>query len=616
MTKKDVKELGWYVEHANEIIKEYGPLRIMQDKLDKMSRLEWELPSGMNLQWMRNVKTTAPYDAIRAGVRVLSGLDEHIKIEPASVLKAVGGISPESEEARHVANEWERALKWQMDLAVRRRSILRQDVPRSAIKYDEVVGQVIHLPTQIRAIENMQGSASRQKAALARGQFAIIPRNPRNVYVRYSDYMAESVLYIKIMSPQRIMREWNNEKLGKLIEDKEADKKWIFFDYVDYDSRAVFCYPGEDPTKIGLDEKSKGSGKFIELMMEDWPYDFLPWSAVVGGSQLESAPHFSRFPMLYGVYKAEQWITANILGSLQVSEAIAEAARPDLVRSGPDPESIELQYDTVGGAFDVPPAHEIKVLEQKPLDPALREAYDRFVADMARATIPSVLITAEAAPEETFSGFNLRIQQAVGALLPWKLLSERWFAETYRIMLYWAKASNTPIEGFGDNGQVYRINPKDIDRERLYLDVELEPDVPIDKQQRMLTAIQASQQLKMPTRQILEMLGVTDPERMVDQWMMEQLEFAYLQGQTERIATEAAGILEQQAQQMAEEVIAAQAAEGAQAPREPGVAEGIPAAEGDIFDPAAGGLPAQSSAPGATREGQTGQDRLGNAVLG
>jgi hypothetical protein len=597
-----------------------------------MSRLEWELPPGMDVQWMRNVKTTAPYDAIRAGVRTLSGLDERIRIEPASVLKQVGDISPDSEEARRVANEWERALKWQMDLASRRRAILRQDIPRSAIKYDEVVTQVIHLPTQIKAISKLGGSASRQKAALALGQFAVIPRNPRNVYVKYSDYMAESVLYIKVMPGRKIMNEWNNKKLGMILEENEnkdrarPEEMWVFFDYVDYDSRAVFCYPGEDVTRIGLEDGGAMPDKFVELMMEDWPYDFLPWSCVVGGSQLEAAPHYSRFPMLYGVYKAEQWITANILASLGVSEAIAEAARPDLIRSGPDPESIELQYDTPGGAFDVPPAHDLEPLEQKPMDPALREAYERFVTDMGTATVPQVLINAEASPNEPGFGFNLRIRQAIGALLPWKLLSERSFAETYRLFLYWAKATNTPIEGYGENGEQYQILPKNIDRDRLYLDVDLEADVPIDKEQLMLTAIQASQQLKMPTRQILEMIGVTDPERMMDEWQKEQLTIAYLQGQTERIAAEASGILQQQAQEMAQEmaeeiiaqqeaeaqeqeVIAQQEAEAAQAPLEPGIAEGVPGLEG-----AATSGRAALSAPNATRENQTGRDQAGNPL--
>ena len=61
-----------YIGVANEFIERYETLRVMQSKLDRMSRLEWTFPPGMDAPWLRAFKTTAPYDAIRAGVRVLS----------------------------------------------------------------------------------------------------------------------------------------------------------------------------------------------------------------------------------------------------------------------------------------------------------------------------------------------------------------------------------------------------------------------------------------------------------------------------------------------------------------------------------------------------------------
>ena len=74
--------IEYVVEIANEMISNFEPLRKIQRKLDEMSRLEWSRPGGMDAPWMRDFKITAPHDAIKAGVRVLSGLDEDITIDP------------------------------------------------------------------------------------------------------------------------------------------------------------------------------------------------------------------------------------------------------------------------------------------------------------------------------------------------------------------------------------------------------------------------------------------------------------------------------------------------------------------------------------------------------
>ena len=170
-----------------------------------------------------------------------------------------------------------------------------------------------------------------------------------------------------------------------------------------------------------------------------------------------------------------------------------------------------------------------------------------------------------------------------------------------------------------------KIEPADIDKDRIYLSVELQHDVPIDKQQRMATAIQASQHLKMPTRDVLEMLGETDPERKIKEWISEQFDMAYLQGTLQYIQFQAANTIQQQLaaaqlqQQMAQaqDVIAQQQAAAAQSPT-PFGAQGVEAAQGQgqMFNPAEGGLPPAMAAPElATRESATGRTATGEEVL-
>jgi hypothetical protein len=627
MTKEKNERLDYYIQIARNLIDDYADLRKMQEQTDKIARLDWSFPSGMDAEWIREVKTTAPHDAIRAAVRVLAGLDERIKIDPFTIPGNFG------EFAREIANQWEVALKWQMDKAVRRRAVLRQDVVRSAVMYDEIVGQVVHLPTQIKAIEKLGGKANRQRAAQRYGDFVINLRNPKNVYTRYSDYMLESVMYLVRKKINDIQIVWNNPELQRLIDKDEAPEDWILFDWSDYDRHTVFVIPG---TTLDVLVDPEKTDEAIMLMDEEWKYEFLPWACVVGGSQLEVAPHHSRFPMLYGIWKADQFVNTNIIGSLQISEAIAESAAPKVKKSGIRPESIESHYGEPGGAWEVPAGHDVEAMPQDGLDPALREAYDRFIFEMNQSTLPRVLINAEAGPEETFSGFNLRVQQAMASLTPYKFLSERWFEEAYRVMLNWARVSKEGITGYDKNRMEYRIPAEDIDPNRLYMKIELQQDVPIDRQQRVMTAIQTSQHLKLPTRDVLEQLGETNPDEKIKQWTFEQFDMAYLQGVLQEISFNSANTIqqiitqvEQQAHAQMAEMMQAQAQAQAQIEQEGG---GIPGGggggleqllaaaggpEGGGFATARGGLPGDQFQPGATSPAQaTGLDEAGNPIEG
>ena len=285
-------------------------------------------------------------------------------------------------------------------------------------------------------------------------------------------------------------------------------------------------------------------------------------------------------------------------------------------------------YGQPGGTWDVPSGHKVEPMPDKGLDPALREAIDRQLADMSRATIPSVLVTAEALPDEPFAGFNQRIQQAMASLMPFKFLAERWFEEAYRLMLYWTAESNLPLSGYGTDKdgltQVYEIIPGEIIKDGIYLKVELQADVPIDKQQRMNTAIQASEALKLPTRDILEMLGETDPERKMKEWMMEQMDLAYFQGVLQHIQFQSQQAIEealtqarlqQQAQQAQQQILAAQEQAAAAQEQQGGGPGGPQGPGGPGFDPSQGGQPTDQAVPGATSPPQaTGRSFAGEGV--
>ena len=210
----------------------------------------------------------------------------------------------------------------------------------------------------------------------------------------------------------------------------------------------------------------------------------------------------------------------------------------------------------------------------------------------------------------------------MASLMPYKFLSERWFEEAYRTMLNWGSVSKMGNKGYDENSFEYEIPAEDIDPNRIYMTVELQEDVPIDRQARVQTAIQIAANLKLPTRDVLEQLGETNPDEKIKGWTFEQFDMAYLQGILQKISFDSANTIQQiitQVQQQAQQEMAATAQEQQMAQEQAAGQEGEATGglEGGGFDPNQGGLPGDQFEPGATSPAQaTGTDAAGNPVAG
>lgn len=630
----------FYLAEVSALIDRDQALRTMQAALDRMAHLEYSLPEPLQkLQWMRNYRTTAPYDALRGATRALSGLEETLNIEPISVMKALheAGLDDDSLKARGIANAWEQALKWNMRKASTRAATYRSDLVWSAVNYDEICVQVVHLPTQIAAHSKLGKSSNRYKAALRHGPFAVLIRNPQTVHTRYSDFMAEAVVSITVQTPRQIVEMWGDaaQAVQALIDIEKAEEYYLLIDYTDLEGRCVWAVPGDDESEVAKYEPDSDS--FIEILAPTkLDYPFMPWVCVVGGTALDPSPEHRRLPLLYPIYRSELWLNANMVGSLSASMAVATAAQPRLHRSGPDPSSVEIDYTTPGATVDTTPGHDVKPLPTEGLDPAMAALFDRHLGEIDRATVSKVLVTADVSPGETFSGYNLRVKTAIGSLMPYKGLAERALEGIYTTMLYWGHYTGTDISGYGvsadDKGKKYSIPSEDVDPDCLYLAAGLTADVPIDRQQQVAVAVQMRQMLGMSDRTIYTWMGVADPEKEMADSAKDMWRKAMVQGYAQRIQMEDSGQLQQMAQQMAQQMMEQQMQaqqeqqQQGQDPnamggygQEANVATGTPGlgpeAQGPMFDPSQGGIPAAQVNPvGATREGQTGMDAMGLGV--
>jgi hypothetical protein len=532
---------SYYESMTREMIKRDEPLRTAQLKFEAASQLRYQLPEPLDrVEWAIPYKSAVPYIALKGGTKALSGLRIRPTIHPVSTQK----VKSMDGTAAQVANHWETTLEWELARAMRRAPNFQASVIWNSLVYDEIVAQIIHLPTQIDSIGAFGGKTNRHEAALHFGDFAIRLVDPKTVHSRWSDYMLEAVASVNVQTAQKIVDFWGDKakKIARKIKDdpKHAFKKYVVVDYWDLESRAVWATEGENEDVV-----KAGAGVFI-LKPQKNPFPFIPWAISIGGTNTESAIEHRRKPLLYPLIMAEQWLIANIVGTLGLSQAVAEANAPLHELSGAGAHNIIIDHRRPGGVIYTAQHQTYQRIQRGDIDPGIQTMLLKYESDMNASTLPRVLVTSEAMPGESFSGYNLRVQTAVGALMPYKLTAENFWAQVGRIFLMYCHYSGKPIRGYGvddESGDMtkYIINPEEINPNVIELSIELSPDVPIDRGQKINNAVAMAERLNYSPIKILEFMGETDPHGAIEEWIQWMFSKAKIEGRVQRIQMEESG---------------------------------------------------------------------------
>jgi len=531
-----LRKLQYFQEKARSMVQRDSKRDEMFMAMDAMWQGEWHLPQQLsNLRWIHKVVSTDPHDAVRAGSRVLSAIAPRIKVYPMG----------DNKGSRAQADKLERALGWFLKQAAgRRRGNILRDIILSALLYDEVAAQVVFLPTQIKALKAFDGDIRKLNSAMAYGPFAIMVRNPRHVHVSYSDLMPDAVLLKRVMPVSEVLGFWGKkaQRLKNYLgASKNLELKYVtVYDYMDLNSRVVWGilqeYGGSISPAMGDPSAEAGAG--IEILREKNELGFLPWAVKVGGTNLSDSSVHQRIPLLYSVFQTGQWDTQNILETLIASEVIAYAAAPRLKVEGPT-DAVDVDYGEPGRIAYVPPGHQLSKLDAPEMDQSLMMISDRISSRIWKSTIPRVLQTGDFPSGTAFATLNLATQSGVKSLNPYKELAEDVIGEILVQMLRWIKHHDEALVAFGQRknhpGEQIYVDAKEIDPNRMVVDVELTADIPIDKQAKISAAAEAVRELGFSRTRALEQIGEIDPDVVMEEARREEIARAELEAEKVRI---------------------------------------------------------------------------------
>lgn len=573
------------------------------DELWAMYHLDWGPPEELRkLEWFRKAPSTLPRDAINTGAAILASSDPKITLMPLS----------DSPADATVANDRERNLLWQLKSANRRRpSTVQHDLAKSALVCAGTAALVIDLDWQIKQLEAKKQDTRRLQAMRRTSRFMVNTYNARDVHVDRNNQMVERVVLRQIRSAQEIMDEFGAKGLEKLAEEGQSVTYW---DYWDLDIRAVWCEPHAGDTPAGAD----ADGNVIWVIKpKAHKLNFLPWAALMGGSTLEDKEENKYGAILYAEAVTGRWRTQNIVKSLYVSEVIAHASAPRGVSKTADPNNPPtVDYGDPSRILNLRQGEEYDQLAPPPIDRALAEVDDRMKTDAERSTVNEIMQGGQMPTGTAFATANLLVLMGMGPLKPAKRLTEQTLAEVFTLMLLWASVTGEPLIAYGaeknNKGIEYTIDPEEIEPDAIYIDVELTPEDPSDRQQKANTAMMLVQAGLSDREGAMESLGDPDPQRTMEKIYFERLMDNLVNMIIQKQQLQQQMEFEQARAQQAQALQAAQAAAEAERNALTGGGGGIPG--GDAFNPAAGGQSPSMANPGITREMMTGQ-AMGGAPI-
>jgi len=618
--------LEWFAGRANVLIDANDARDKMLEGIDNMVHQVWEKDEQLDADQIHPYVSPEFALADEAASRILADPDPRIT------------LAPYGEDSADIVDQHEKALKWLLFKAGRRRiATIVEDVVRSAHRYAEVVAEVIYLPEQIANVKEAGGNARRYENALRAGEFIIEFHHPKAVHPRYSSVGLEEVLLREEQDPHAIIDLYGTKadelKIAMTSGDdwKKLPKVW-FCKYINWDHVCIWV------------ETAKG-GKRIELAREANKRAFFSWVCKIGGTSLESASDHQRHPILYNAYHNKQFDLMNKIRTLRISDVFRYASHARRWFQSDTREQPDMDASNVDPALHLFEDEKIGELSPPVPDPQLGQMHAELRTDLEKSTVSSILLGSGNIPAgAAFSSINLVTHSALAVVKQPRRLAEDALAEILEKMLLFIHYASAQVVAYGKNKQgereTYMIKGEDIDPANIYLTVELTADLPTDRQARMITAQAGIQTGLLDRRTAREDIGITDSAEVEESIIEERVADSYLQSYVTNMQRRMDEQTQQQMLQQAMQIVQQQMQQQAmqqqqmqQQQQQPGMMQdrglgprrapppnpqqgvrGVQGIQGPLTDPAAGGaIPAELS-PGITRETQTGTSAGGEEI--
>lgn len=586
-----------------------------------MDNLKWSPPSSLLKDWVRVRVDTSAHDALKQMSNIFDTHNPKWEILPLG----------EADEDR--AEELETWLEWHTTKANLNgeTSPFRKGLYNSG-KFNRVVYEVDYLPYWLP--KNKEDWTEEQKANAVNGPFCITAHDPRYMYYEMGKYGLRWIANVNNVEGQTIIDHWGIyesdseegkqikkglSKIKSLMDDEEC--RFIYVDYTSNEKRFVAAFKTADETIDRFGEFDKADA--IVILDGDNKLKFIPYAVATGDSDA----------LLHSLHVGGIWENQNLINTIVDSSVLRRAFFPLIKHQSMTGKELDIDYSGAQDVVELGQGEDAQSLVPPPIDAGLQQLAQTNAQRMGQAVGIRNLGLTDIAGNVQFSTVQAQIQLQLTALQPYKRTDEKALCHLALIMFKWIKYTGKSEIAYRTqkrvrkegqvNGQQVLVGPDDFDPDEMIISCELLSNSPTDKQQMVnmyATLKQAGAQVSWG--ELLERLGMGNPEMLKQGWLDEQLEGAVLQDFVEKMQMQRQ--LQMQSQQMQMQHAMQQAQMQQQMAMQQGQQQGQPSPEeqqmmaqqgganppqqdavqagGQENNPAAGGEPAMMANPGLTRE--------------
>ena len=516
---------------------------------DDMDAMKWTAPASLTREdWMRKYVDSSAHDALKTACDIFN------------THRPQWEILPRGEGDRDNAEKQERWLEWQMLRANQRGGTepFREALEHS-VKYSMVAGRLDYLPYWLP--KSKKAYTPEQKAAVADGAYCVTLYNPSVIHYSAGKYGLSWAACVENILASDAAEYWTTyggdnskdakkiksavNKLQKMTEDDD-EARVLLVDYTDHKKRSVIALPvtGETIDSSALEN----SDDAIDIFDGDNKLGFIPWIIVQGRDD----------PLLAPLHRGNIWENVNIWKTAANSAVLGRLFYPILNLSSMTGKD-DVVIDFTGGTpiIKTKQGEIVQALQAPPVDPGVREMFDRANADLAQATGLQNFSGNAVKSNVQFATLNAFLQVQKTRLEPAKRLAELFMAKLGKMAFLWVRETGeAPLsyikKADKDRGMMYeqvQLSPEDFDPDTLFVSCEFSDNTPTDEQQR-LNMFSTAKQYGLPITDafVMERMSWGNPESMVADSETEQIRKAALQAEIRRIM--GAAEVEIQAQMM------------------------------------------------------------------
>jgi hypothetical protein len=580
MDKKFINACDYLIEKDVERNK-------MMEGMDEMVHCNYTVPADLPEEYAKNLfKTisTDPRDSIASAQRHLSSSHPQFKI---------AHLVPDAEN-RKTADQYELAVAKLYNQAARRKpGGLTESICWEASKYAMVAGQVMYLPSEIKARKMFDGDTRGLEFAQHFGPFAVEVHNAKDVHVQFSSWGPEMVLLHKLIRTREVLQTFGKYASKVNAAFKKQKTEWCtVFDLQEIGKRWVGVVLHHDESQEQSPERA------IAIMNGmDTKLDFLPWFVQISGTTSEVAPEHQIIPMLKPIYDSGAWKTLNALNTLTMTKVIGLHYAPTLGVEG------GAEVPEFGGTLEtpiiqIPWGSKMIPIDVRALDTGMLTLADQMRASIDKSTVPRQIQTGEFPSGTPMGAVSIITETGMQTINPFRNAAARAMADIAWLFFAFIKANNEPlqVDAVGDGNHVI-IDPEFYDLKDFDIEVVLQPKQPID----MVAKINAAQMLidiGFPQARAMEMAYITDPQKAREEAKVEAIEDSIFAGLLDITKSELAMVAQRN---MMTPELEAQAIE-AEREMQGATGQGFDASAGGQ-SPVAAGAPVREDVTGMTQEG-------------